>query len=145
MADPDGKAWIAEFRDATHTQLGLWWMRDRRDGLTEATDDLRASRSGGEASQEWNGRAGERVGGPGEEEDRYETGLHLRKPPNVWRQWRAQRVHCTPGLGFGLLSGELLRDDVGFASDEDLVGRGEVLPRGAAPPDGATDGDDAGR
>ena len=21
--------------------------------------------------------------------------------PNVWRQWRAQRVHCTPGLGFG--------------------------------------------
>jgi len=19
--------------------------------------------------------------------------------PNVWRQWRAQRVHCTPGLG----------------------------------------------
>ena len=22
--------------------------------------------------------------------------------PNVWRQWRAQRVHCTPGLGGGL-------------------------------------------
>ena len=19
--------------------------------------------------------------------------------PNVWRQWRAKRVHCTPGLG----------------------------------------------
>ena len=23
----------------------------------------------------------------------------LRPRPNVWRQWRAQRVHCTPGLG----------------------------------------------
>ena len=22
-------------------------------------------------------------------------------PPNVWRQWRAKRVHCTPGLGGG--------------------------------------------
>ena len=26
--------------------------------------------------------------------------LSRRKPgPNVWRQWRAKRVHCTPGLG----------------------------------------------
>jgi len=24
------------------------------------------------------------------------------RPPNVWRQWRAQRVHCTPGLGGSL-------------------------------------------
>ena len=23
----------------------------------------------------------------------------LREQPNVWRQWRAQRVHCTLGLG----------------------------------------------
>ena len=23
--------------------------------------------------------------------------------PNVWRQWRAQRVHCTPGLGRAVL------------------------------------------
>ena len=23
----------------------------------------------------------------------------MRQRPNVWRQWRAQRVHCTPGLG----------------------------------------------
>jgi hypothetical protein len=26
--------------------------------------------------------------------------LSRRKPgSNVWRQWRAKRVHCTPGLG----------------------------------------------
>ena len=25
--------------------------------------------------------------------------------PNVWRQWRAQRVHCTPGLGAGTPDG----------------------------------------
>ncbi len=32
-----------------------------------------------------------------------DRGLAQRKhkggPPNVWRQWRAKRVHCTPGLG----------------------------------------------
>ena len=37
----------------------------------------------------------------GEESER--RGLHdgevRRERPNVWRQWRAQRVHCTPGLG----------------------------------------------
>ena len=27
------------------------------------------------------------------------------EPPNVWRQWRAQRVHCTPGLGDALPAG----------------------------------------
>ena len=31
-------------------------------------------------------------------------------PPNVWRQWRAQRVHCTPGLGGRLCgSGDRVR------------------------------------
>ena len=29
-------------------------------------------------------------------------GRDVSRPPNVWRQWRAQRVHCTPGLGHAL-------------------------------------------
>ena len=33
-----------------------------------------------------------------------------REVPNVWRQWRAQRVHCTPGLGWRL-------NDAGWAEE----------------------------
>ena len=39
----------------------------------------------------------------GEKSGRKESGLGSETGasplPNVWRQWRAQRVHCTPGLG----------------------------------------------
>ena len=32
------------------------------------------------------------------------------RPHNVWRQWRAQRVHCTPGLGRDASAGLALVD-----------------------------------
>ena len=44
--------------------------------------------------------------------------------PNVWRQWRAQRVHCTPGLGSGVSRG-FEADDGGLAADV----LGEAVPR----------------
>ena len=31
--------------------------------------------------------------------ERTERKMRALGTPNGWRQWRAQRVHCTPGLG----------------------------------------------
>ncbi len=41
--------------------------------------------------------------------------------PNVWRQWRAQRVHCTPGLGRDRYEGA---HECGYENGLDCDGHG---------------------